>query len=86
MALGSAIRKLIVWIIQKASPATQGLARWCAISLASRLRKNGLGTRYGFGVDVLQELGLRAIEHGGDVSGFTAQNLVFPDARVAGID
>ncbi|MBZ5547288.1 MAG: beta-lactamase family protein [Acidobacteriia bacterium] len=45
--------------------------------------KNGLGTRYGFGVDVRQELGLRAIEHGGEVSGFTAQNLVFPDARVA---
>ncbi|HEX9110759.1 MAG TPA: serine hydrolase, partial [Terriglobales bacterium] len=29
------------------------------------------------------ELGLRAIEHGGEVSGFTAHNLVFPDARVA---
>ena len=45
--------------------------------------KNGLGTRYGLGVDVRQELGLRAIEHGGEVSGFTAHNLVFPDARVA---
>jgi len=33
VAVGIAIRKLIVWIIQKASPATQGLARWCAISL-----------------------------------------------------
>ena len=44
---------------------------------------NGLGTRYGLGVAVRQELGLRAIEHGGEVSGFTAQNLVFPDARVA---
>ena len=45
--------------------------------------KNGLGTRYGLGVDVRQELGQRAIEHGGEVSGFTAHNLVFPDARVA---
>jgi len=45
--------------------------------------KNGLGTRYGLGVSVRQELGLRAIEHGGEVSGFTAHNLVFPDARVA---
>ncbi|MBZ5654446.1 MAG: beta-lactamase family protein [Acidobacteriia bacterium] len=45
--------------------------------------KNGLGTRYGLGVDVRQELGLRAIEHGGEVSGFTAHNLVLPDARVA---
>jgi D-alanyl-D-alanine carboxypeptidase len=45
--------------------------------------KNGLGTRYGLGVDVRQESGQRAIEHGGEVSGFTAQNTVFPDARMA---
>lgn len=45
--------------------------------------KNGLGTRYGLGVGVRQEMGQRAIEHGGEVSGFTAANLVFPDARVA---
>lgn len=45
--------------------------------------KNGLGTRYGLGVDVQQEFGQRAIEHGGEVSGFTAHNMVFPDARVA---
>jgi D-alanyl-D-alanine carboxypeptidase len=45
--------------------------------------KNGLGTRYGLGVDVRQESGQRAIEHGGEVSGFTADNIVFPDARMA---
>ena len=45
--------------------------------------KNGLGTRYGLGVDVREEFGQRAIEHGGEVSGFTAHNLVFPDARIA---
>lgn len=45
--------------------------------------KNGLGTRYGLGVDVRQEQGQRAIEHGGEVSGFTADNLVLPDARMA---
>src|SRR5258708_11136803 len=45
--------------------------------------KNGLGTRYGLGVDVRQESGQRAIEHGGGSSGFTAHNLVFPDARIA---
>jgi D-alanyl-D-alanine carboxypeptidase len=45
--------------------------------------KNGLGTRYGLGVDVRQEFGQRVIEHGGEVSGFTAQNMVFPDARMA---
>jgi D-alanyl-D-alanine carboxypeptidase len=45
--------------------------------------KSGLGTRYGLGVDVRQEFGQRAIEHGGEVSGFTAHNMVFPDARIA---
>ena len=45
--------------------------------------KNGVGTRYGLGVDVRQEFGQRAIEHGGEVSGFTAHNIVFPEARKA---
>jgi D-alanyl-D-alanine carboxypeptidase len=45
--------------------------------------KNGLGTRYGLGVDVSLESGHRALSHGGEVSGFTAENMVFPDERVA---
>jgi D-alanyl-D-alanine carboxypeptidase len=45
--------------------------------------KNGLGTHYGLGVAVRSELGQRAIEHGGEVSGFTANNMVFPDSRMA---
>jgi D-alanyl-D-alanine carboxypeptidase len=45
--------------------------------------KNGLGTRYGLGIDIRQEFGQRALEHGGEVSGFTADNVVFPDARMA---
>ncbi|HEX7424538.1 MAG TPA: serine hydrolase domain-containing protein [Terriglobales bacterium] len=44
---------------------------------------NSLGTRYGLGVEVRQEFGQRAIEHGGEVSGFTAHNMVFPEARMA---
>lgn len=47
------------------------------------LLKNGLGTRYGLGVDVSSEFGHRALSHGGEVSGYTAQNMVFPDERVA---
>jgi D-alanyl-D-alanine carboxypeptidase len=45
--------------------------------------KNGVGTGYGLGVDVREESGQRAIEHGGEVSGFTAHNIVFPEARKA---
>jgi CubicO group peptidase (beta-lactamase class C family) len=47
------------------------------------LLKSGLGTNYGLGVNVTSALGRRALSHGGEVSGFTAQNIVFPDDRVA---
>jgi CubicO group peptidase (beta-lactamase class C family) len=47
------------------------------------LLKNGAGTRYGLGVDVSLESGRRVLAHDGEVSGFTSQNTVFPDERVA---
>jgi len=47
------------------------------------LLKNGLGTRYGLGVDVRNDAGHRSLSHGGEVSGFTSENVVFPDERVA---
>jgi len=47
------------------------------------LLKNGLGTRYALGIAVNTEAGNRALSHGGEVSGFTAENIVFPDKRVA---
>ncbi len=47
------------------------------------LLKNGLGTNYGLGVDVNTQSGHRVLSHGGEVSGFTAENMVFPDERVA---
>jgi CubicO group peptidase (beta-lactamase class C family) len=47
------------------------------------LLKNGIGTHYGLGVDVNMEVGHRALLHGGEVSGFTSENIVFPDDRIA---
>ncbi|HKR56610.1 MAG TPA: serine hydrolase domain-containing protein [Gemmatimonadales bacterium] len=47
------------------------------------LLKSGVGTGYGLGVDVGMQGGHRAISHGGEVSGFTAQNVVFPDEHAA---
>jgi len=47
------------------------------------LLKNGLDTHYGLGVDVNSQGGHRAISHGGEVSGFTATNTIFPDDRAA---
>jgi len=47
------------------------------------LLKNGLGTQYGLGVDVTTQFGRRVLTHGGEVSGFTASNTVFPEDRAA---
>ena len=47
------------------------------------LLKSGVGTEYGLGVDVTLQSGRRVLEHGGEVSGFTAQNMVFPDDHIA---
>ena len=47
------------------------------------LLRNGLGSRYGLGVSVGRVAGHRALSHSGEVSGFTAENIVFPDEGVA---
>jgi CubicO group peptidase (beta-lactamase class C family) len=73
------------------------LARWDVSIIAQKLLKpdsyrefetevllqNGLGTQYGLGIDVSTQSDRRSLAHGGEVSGFTAQNIVFPDDRVA---
>ncbi len=45
--------------------------------------KNGVGTRYGLGVFVTSTNGHRVLEHSGEVSGFTAENIVLPDDKIA---
>jgi D-alanyl-D-alanine carboxypeptidase len=47
------------------------------------LLSNGTGTGYGLGVDVGMNGTHRLVSHGGEVSGFTASNMVFPDDRAA---
>lgn len=42
---------------------------------------SGVGVRYGLGVGVSMVEDRRAISHGGEVSGFTASNQIFPDDR-----
>ena len=45
--------------------------------------KNGVGTRYGLGMFVSSVRNHRVLEHGGEVSGFTAENIVLPDDKFA---
>jgi len=79
-----------------AMPA-QDLARWDIAMINQSLLKpssykemqtevrlrNGKGTRYGLGISVRHESHHRVLEHGGEVSGFAAENMVFPDDRIA---
>jgi D-alanyl-D-alanine carboxypeptidase len=47
------------------------------------LLKNGVGTRYGLGVTVTSQNGHRILQHGGEVLGFFAENIVLPDDKIA---
>ena len=48
------------------------------------LLNNGVSTRYGLGVNVGTGIGgRRTLSHNGEVSGFTAENRIFPDDRDA---
>ncbi len=47
------------------------------------LLNNGVGTRYGLGVSVVNSNGHRTLEHGGEVLGFVAENIVLPDDKIA---
>ena len=49
----------------------------------SMLHPNGTSTGYGFGVGVGAQDGHRLISHNGEVSGFTTQNGIYPDDRMA---
>jgi D-alanyl-D-alanine carboxypeptidase len=47
------------------------------------LLKNGTSANYGLGVDVDMSGGHRTVEHSGEVAGFTAENIVYPDDGAA---
>ena len=44
---------------------------------------NGAGTQYALGLGVRLESGRRLLAHGGEVSGFTAANRIYPDDGIA---
>src|SRR5881394_3368535 len=44
---------------------------------------NGAGTGYSLGLDVGMQGGRFMLEHSGEVSGFTAENIVFPEDSAA---
>jgi D-alanyl-D-alanine carboxypeptidase len=47
------------------------------------LLANGAGSGYALGLDVALESGRRVLKHGGEVGGFTAENVMYPDDGAA---
>ena len=75
----------------------EDLARWNIGMIQQRLLRpesyrqmqtevllaNGAGIGYGLGIEVKRRNGHRVLQHGGEVSGFTSTNMVFPDDATA---
>jgi D-alanyl-D-alanine carboxypeptidase len=47
------------------------------------LLANGAGSGYALGLDVALDSGRRVLRHGGEVGGFTAENVIYPDDGAA---
>ena len=73
---------LAKWDIAMIDQSLLAPASYRAMETETLLR-SGVGSHYGLGVDVGMGDGHRTISHGGEVSGFTAQNVVYPDDRAA---
>jgi hypothetical protein len=86
-----------MWGAGELAMTPRDLAKWDQSIIEQRLLKpasyrelerdvllnSGVSSGYGLGVDVGMIAGHRAISHGGEVAGFVAQNIVFPDDSAA---
>jgi D-alanyl-D-alanine carboxypeptidase len=73
---------LAKWDIAMINRSLLKPASYRALETDVRLN-NGVATGYGLGVDVAMSNGHFLVEHSGEVSGFTAENLVYPDDSAA---
>jgi CubicO group peptidase (beta-lactamase class C family) len=80
--LAMTARDLALWDISMINQAVLRPASYRQMETETLLA-NGAPTGYGLGVSVAMAGGRWQISHGGEVSGFTAHNVVYPDERVA---
>jgi D-alanyl-D-alanine carboxypeptidase len=73
---------LALWDISVIDQSVLQAASYRALETETLL-SSGVGTHYGLGVSVNTVDGRRVISHGGEVSGFTANNQIFPDEHAA---
>src|SRR5438270_8689498 len=86
-----------MWAAGELAMTASDLAKWdiclirhCLLSPQSYrelereiVLNNGAGTGYGLGLDVGKQSGRFYLEHSGEVSGFTAENIVYPEDSAA---
>ena len=70
------------WNIAVMNRAVLKPSSWAAMEREVVLT-NGVSTGYGLGVFVATSGGRRQISHGGEVSGFTSENSVYPDEKTS---
>lgn len=75
-------RDIAKWDIAMITRSVLAPDSWHAME-TTIVRTDGVSTGYGLGVDVGTLRGHRTIEHSGEVSGFSAENLVLPDDSAA---
>lgn len=81
-SLGMPVETLLDWDVSIMDETLLKPASYKTMETEVKL-KDGSGTHYGLGVEVLNRNGRRMIEHSGEVGGFVAENVVFPDDKVA---
>ncbi len=80
--LAMTARDLALWDRAMIEQKVLQPASWRELETEMQLA-SGVGVQYGLGVGVSNSDGRRRISHGGEVSGFTAQNSVYPEQRAA---
>jgi CubicO group peptidase (beta-lactamase class C family) len=73
---------LLIWDISLMNRSLLAPASYDAMETDQRLT-SGQTARYGLGVTLSVRNGRRVVSHGGEVGGFVAQNVVFPDDKIA---
>ncbi len=81
-SLGMPVESLLQWDVSMMNETVLSPASYEAMETEVKL-KDGRGSQYGLGVQVAEVRGHRLIEHSGEVGGFVAENMVFPDDKVA---
>ncbi len=81
-SLAMPVADLLKWDIAIMNKALLEPQSYDAFETVVKL-KDGTATTYGLGISVFMQNGRRVLEHSGEVGGFVAENVVFPDDKVA---